>query len=303
MYVQITKTLLETRPKKHLLQMFRVSPETAKLKKNELVKEILRTNSPTHKSVTLFPYLLICEYCGTSFIMSGSATPLYCMKCGRTSPYLAFERNLQRTQLLLETASKLTGPKDSNSRSILLEQALVTIITSLEVVLRDVYALVIDHKHVIFGESIYPRVYRTTRNEFLGLGSAAAKIKKDLGLNLKHKLGTSNYSFLSRMYSARHIIVHNCSIKDTDYLAQTGEPIGNLNSTLSVTRGDLIRLTSIAKAVARLGETQLRACILNHHRRQTNLMVTISDKGPLSTKRSSKKGAGDLTIRRSRMLV
>jgi hypothetical protein len=303
MYLRITKSLLEGRPRRHLLQMFQVSPGSAKLRKKELVEHILSKITPTHKSRTLNPYLLACEYCGVSFTFSASGIPIYCSSCGKTSPYLAFERNLQRTQLLMAMASKSRKLEESESRAILLEQALVTTITSFEVLLREVYSLIVDHRHVIVGETIYPRIYNSTRNEFLGLGSANAKFKKDLGFNLKQKLGPANYSFLSNMFSARHIIVHNCSIKDTNYLSQTGEPAANLNTKLSVTVPELTRLGTIARKVAKLGEAKLRECILDHHRKQTDLIVTISDKRSPSNKSLNRSGISGLRIRRSRMLV
>ena len=164
-----------------------------------------------------------------------------------------------------------------DAKSILLEQSLVTIITSFEVFLRDTYSLILDHKHVIFGESIYNRIYDSTRNEFLNLGSANAKFKKETGLNLKEGLGQANYSFLSRMYSARHIIVHNCSIKDRDYLNQTGDDPEHLHKRLTVTNQDVNQLTVLATQAAKLIENKLQEHLLEFYYKQIDLIISFLD--------------------------
>jgi hypothetical protein len=286
MYVKITRSFLESRPKKHLLKMFRLGPQSAQLSKKELVSEILSRHFTHKKLGAMSLFLSVCEYCRADYMLGTSSirttSPIYCVSCGRTSPYRAFQRNLERTALLMSIGSSMRKSDEKSSKAILLEQALVTVITSFEVFLRDVYSLVVDHKHVIFGESIYARIYDSTRNEFLGLGTATSKFKKEVGLNLKEKLGQSNYSFLSKMYSARHIIVHNCSIKDKDYISQTGEEPQELNKKLSVSMRDLDKLMSLAKKVGILAEGKLRERILAYHRMRTDLIVAISDSTPPS---------------------
>jgi hypothetical protein len=268
--------------------MFRLKSEASQLSKKELVSVILSRYLTVKKLGPVNLYLSVCEYCRADYVL-GTPTeiatiPVYCVSCGRTSPYKAFQSNLERTALLISIASKMKKGREKVSKAILLEQALVTVITSFEVLLRDIYSLVLDHKHVIFGESIYPRIYDSTRNEFLGLGSANSKFKKEVGLNIKEKLGQVNYSFLSKMYSARHIIVHNCSIKDKDYISQTGEAPQNLNQKLSVSMKDLKKIMSIARRVGALAEGKLKEQILDYHRKQTDLIVALSDNTTPSNK-------------------
>ena len=280
MYIKITRSLLENRPKKHLLKMFRLNSESSQLSKKDLIAEILSRYSTANRVGPINLFLSVCEYCRADYLLGTpikSTNPIYCISCGRTSAYKAFQSNLERTALLMAIGLSIKKKDEQSSKAILLEQALVTVITSFEVLLRDIYSLVLDHKHVIFGESIYHRIYDSTRNEFLGLGSANSKLKKELGLNLKEKLGPSNYSFLAKMYSARHIIVHNCSIKDKDYISQTGEDPQELNKKLSVSMNDLNKLLALVKRIGALAEGKLRERLLDSHRKQTDLIVAISD--------------------------
>ena len=254
--------------------MFRL-PDMAGLSKDMIITQMTTPDS--------IPYLAICEYCRVSHVLvelNGRAgEPLYCMSCARTSPQRAFQRNLERTDLLISLSSKMRTA-DNEAKSILLEQSVVTIITSFEVFLRDIYSLILDHKHVVFGESIYQRIYDSTRNEFLNLGAANARFKKEVGVNLKEELGQANYSFLSSMYSARHIIVHNCSIKDKDYLNQTGDDFQNLNKKLDVTTEDVHQLTILVKQVAKLSEDKLREHLLDTYSKRIDLIISfLADTG------------------------
>ncbi len=148
-------------------------------------------------------------------------------------------------------------------------------ITSFEILLRDVYSLIVDHRHVIYGESIYSRIYDSTRNEFLGLGAANSKFKREVGLNIKARLGQTNYAFLSRLYSARHIIVHNCSVIDKDYISQTGADPKNLNTKLLITLKDLRKLLSVVKRVGAMADRALLKCILDYKDKQTDLTINL----------------------------
>lgn len=279
MYVRITKSYLQNRPQDHLQQMARGTPNAAKLSKNALVAKLLSEASNGGKFGTVNSYISICEYCRVTYVLATAskitATPLFCVSCGKTSPNRAFQHNLERTSLLIAIASRMKKKKEKPSQAVLLEQALVTTITSFEILLRDVYSLIVDHRHVIYGESIYSRIYDSTRNEFLGLGAASSKFKREVGLNIKARLGQSNYAFLSRMYSARHIIVHNCSVIDKDYISQTGEDPKSLNTKLFITLKDLRKLLSVAKRVGAMADRALLTCILDYKDKQTDLTIKL----------------------------
>jgi hypothetical protein len=280
MYIKVTKSLLGNRPKGHLLKMFGIKPEASRHSKSEIISSILSRYLTHKKWGATNLYLAVCEYCRKTYFVGVPAKaggyPVYCVSCGRTSPNRTFQRNVERTALLISLASKMKKKEESGSRNILLEQAVVTVITSLEVLMRDVYSLILDHEHVIYGESIYPRIYASTRNEFLGLGSANTKLKRDISLNLKEKLGQANYSYLSKMFSARHIIVHNCSIKDKDYVSQTGDDPKNVNQKLSLTMQDVKKLMSISKRLGILADNKLRECVLKYYRKRTDLIIELS---------------------------
>ena len=163
------------------------------------------------------------------------------------------------------------------TRDTLLQQALVTTVTSLEVLMRELYSIIIDHEHVIYGKSVYRRFYDSTRNQFLGVGSANDKLKRDAGFNLKEELGQADYSYLSKMFSSRHIIVHNCSVKDRDYIGQTNEDHNNMNEPLVLTMSDLQKLICIAKKVGVAADYKLRECLLNHYATKIEVVNKIRD--------------------------
>jgi hypothetical protein len=251
----------------------------ANVSKSALVSRLLSEASNGGKLGKVNSYLSICEYCRASYVLGTpskiTASPLFCVSCGKTSPNRAFQHNLGRTSLLIAIASKMKKKLEMPSKSVLLEQALVTTITSFEILLRDVYSLILDHRHVIYGESIYSRIYDSTRNEFLGLGAANSKFKREVGLNIKARLGHSNYAFLSRMYSARHIIVHNCSIIDKDFISQTGADPKFLKKRLSITLSDLRKLLSVAKRVGAMADRALLNCILEYKDKQTDITIRL----------------------------
>lgn len=240
---------------------------SSKLTKTALVTTILnRFSKSTQRGMQ--PWGMICCFCRKEVYFAGTGIPRYCPGCGRTSPKLAHEAQLERATQLVALASQNIKDKQRQIKDVLHEQAVVVVITGLEVLMREVYSLVYDHQHVAIGNSIYEDTYARTRSEFLNLGMTSRGLRKVTSLNIKRILPANDYKFLSRMYSARHIIVHNSSSKDRDFLSQTGDPESELGHSLVLYNADLRRLIKLARLVARRIDEELwRIILVCHHDR------------------------------------
>jgi len=277
MYFRINKSFLNERIKADLLSLFRHLQLSDERNKQQLIRDILLKLSHDERLGNCIAWFCICPYCrGNGFLILpaqfASSTMRFCTQCGKTSPSDAFNNTVTKTSQLALLASKMNRKEEKGTKSVLLEQALVSVITGLEVLMREVYAIIYDHQHVIFGHSVFDDTYARTRNEFLNLGSASRWINIVTNLNIKKQLAGHDYSFLSRMYSARHIVVHNCSIKDRDFLSQTGEPDTELNKPLLLIVSHIRKLIAVAKRLARLFDQELRSALLVHHHENLTLV-------------------------------
>lgn len=192
-----------------------------------------------------------------------SNDPLFCITCGRTTAFEAFSNTLGKIEQLIVLASRMIRKSETPIKTVLLEQGVVAIISSMEILMRESYSIAYDHKHVVMGQSVYNDTYARSRNEFLNLGSANRWLKRILALDLKSILSETDYGFLSRMYSDRHIIVHNSSIKDKQYLSQTAEPESQLRQPLVLKVGDVRKLVRISIAVGRKIATKLAKSLMS----------------------------------------
>ena len=116
---------------------------------------------------------------------------------------------------------------------------------------------------MIYGESIFQNIYSDTRNKFLNFGVTCSKFKKDLGIDLKSTIGQSAFRTLSNTYYKRHVIVHNASIIDKEYISQTGCDEKLLKERLPIKFEDLKDVISTTESPARLIEDKLREAIIS----------------------------------------
>jgi hypothetical protein len=277
MYFKLTRKFLEGRTKDDLIDMFGRLDISSKLTKTALVTEILNHFSKSTQ-LGMQPWGMICCFCRREVYFAGTGLPRYCPGCGRTSPKFAHEAQLERATHLVAFASQNMKNKQRQIKDVLLEQAVVVVITGLEVLMREVYALVYDHQHVAMGTSIYDDTYAKTRSEFLNLGMASRGLRKVTSLNIKERLPANDYKFLSRMYSARHIIVHNSSSKDRDFLSQTGDPESELGRPLMLYNADLRRLIKLARLIARQIDEEFCKIILACHHDRLSISRLIRKK-------------------------
>jgi hypothetical protein len=278
MYVQITKSLLTSWPKPNLLTKFNDLGLNAKQKKAEIVELVMKAMTTDDKLNKCKAWFLICPFCRKHANLKVRDTrpmnPKFCVMCGRTTPYNAFCCSLSKTEELIILASKMNQKNEKETKTILLEQCVVAIITGIEVLMREAYSIAYDHKHVVMGNSVYEDTYTRTRNEFLNLGSANRWLIKILELDLRKIIKEDAFKFLSRMYSARHIIVHNSSIKDREFISQTGDPETELKKHLQLNVHELRKLAKIALSVGRRIDSKLEDVIISFQ--QEYLTITTN---------------------------
>ncbi len=277
MYFKLTRTFLEGRTKDDLVDMFGHLDISSKLTKTALVTEILNHFSKSTQ-LGMQPWGTICCFCRKEVYFAGTGLPRYCPGCARTSPKLAHKAQLERATHLVALASQNMKDKQRQIKDVLLEQAVVVVITGLEVLMHEAYSLVYDHQHVTMGTSIYDDTYARTRSEFLNLGMASRGLRKLTSLNIKERLLANDYKFLSRMYSARHIIVHNASSKDRDFLSQTGDPESELGRPLLLCNADLRSLIKLARLVACQIDEELCKIIFDCHHDRLSISRLIRKK-------------------------
>lgn len=279
MYFKITKSFLQSFSKEHIVSTFALSPSPKKKPKYRLIDEIIEKYSSDKKGNSLTPWFSVCPFCRREGKLFASRTdaekPIYCVFCGKTTPVHSFEKNLQNTDALLILASKMNLKSERNVKSVLTEQGLITIITSLEVLMRQTYSLIYDLQHVVFGKSLFSEIYPRTRSAFLNLGSAITQIRKLTSFDLKKEIAEARYKFLSHMYSTRHIIIHNSSLKDKEFINQTNSTQGDLGKSLKLTIPEVRRAKSIATVISKKLDLKLRETILGYQKQKTSIEIKL----------------------------
>lgn len=272
MYIKITKTYLRELENKDICAIFQYPSTNLKLTKENLIARATKKPSTISKKdrANYGIYVLICEFCRKSGVLYTAAgkikntKPHACVFCGRIAPWMAFEYNLAKCTELLKLASQKGPAREKVARETLIEQALVSFITNLEIYLRTTYALNIDLDHVVYGKSIYEMIYKETRNQFLNMGAINKQLKNAFSIDLKRELGNETFIFLSKMYSARHIIVHNGGIKDKEYISQTGEDFTELKKSILIRIGEVRTLISDAKKIVKKVDTKLNRVLVQY---------------------------------------
>lgn len=280
MYFKINKGFLQKNTKENLVYLFAGFGFSRNLSKKEIISHVF--SRLAHYNCN--GWICFCPYCRNGFLLVGAkrlgGNPRFCMGCGKTSPLHAFDNNTEKTKQLLVLASKMNRKDERTTKDVLVQQALITVITGLEVLMREAYSLIYDHHHVVLGKSVFEDIYSRTRNEFLNLGSASRWLRKVTSLDIRRELTNTEYKFLSRMFSARHIIIHNCSIKDRDFLSQTGEPDSELNKPLQLKVPQVRKLISVSKKLVNKINEEMRQTILNCQNDRIRLIYSI--RGPQS---------------------
>jgi hypothetical protein len=271
MYFIITKSFLNSHSKEFLITAFNLTKNSIHKTKKELVDKIYSEstqNSP--KRGNTISALSLCEYCRNIKVLkhparNGKNRFNYCTQCGRMSPNKVFLKNIERTTSLIRLASKMINKNEKSDKAILLEQSIVSLATSVEILLRETYSLIYDLKHVIIGESIYSNIYAETKNDFTNLGFAVNRFKKLCNVNLKNELQDRHYKLLTGLFAKRHCIVHNNGVKDSEYVSQMAEDKVEIGKELKLTVVQNRKFFTALNQLKYVLEKKLSEYILNHN--------------------------------------
>jgi hypothetical protein len=105
-------------------------------------------------------------------------------------------------------------------------------------------------------------VYSDTRNEFLNFGVTCGKFKRDLRIDLKSTMDPDSFRAVSNAYFKRHVIVHNASSIDTDYITQTGSDESLLKKRVPVAVHDIRHVIEKAQVPIGLLDAELQKAVL-----------------------------------------
>lgn len=176
-------------------------------------------------------YFSTCPYCNNGGLFSTSfadstSQPTTCVFCGETNPYYKIMQSLDKTKVLYQLSIFVESGDgdivDEHATRVLQEQCLVTIATGIEVFLRDIYSLTLNLKYIKDEKTLYIRFYQDSRNEFINIGRAVKKFKKDLDIDLKIILEEDTLKKLNLLMLKRNVIVHNIGLIDKTFLEQSG---------------------------------------------------------------------------------
>jgi len=276
MYFKVTEDFIKARSYAFLRDVFPLEDDDKAANKIQLTTLL---NDQKANQSTKHLHLLLCAYCrqtGRTWTPIERGDPKYCVFCGRCSPVVSLDKNLQKAESLLELASLSRSVIVEEAQRVLLEQAIVVVVTGLEIMFREAYCLMRDHKHVIFGDTLFPTLYSESRNEFLNMGITNSKFKKELKYNIEESIGKSTYQTIAAVYFKRHVIVHNASNIDIDYISQTGMDKAFLNQRLPLSVEDVRDSIRCARSIAEALRPLLQASVLDLFERRSSLLVDLS---------------------------
>jgi len=180
-------------------------------------------------------YFMFCPYCNEVGWLSmaqdsskvskslSSSEPVACVFCGETGPFEKMN-NCQKKSIMLYTLAtgKPQVPETGETfvKRTLLEQSLVTTATGIEVFLRDVYSIVLNLRHVKPEKNLTGRFIEESRNDFINIGKAKEKYKKDLGVDLARVIRKDDLRKLDLLMAKRNVVVHNNGTVDRAFLRQ-----------------------------------------------------------------------------------
>jgi hypothetical protein len=185
----------------------------------------------------------VCPYCRSTLlkvIQKNTAVPLWCNFCGDTYPCIKLIKNIQKVNYLLQIAVKsIDKEKDATkpisvlkehvfkeTNRVLLEQCIVILATSLEIYLKDVYAITLNLRYVKDGENLSTRFYNDCKNKFVNFERASDLFNKELNINFNElkifKNKKDNLVKLNMLTLKRNVIVHNAGIADSTFIKQSG---------------------------------------------------------------------------------
>lgn len=198
---------------------YQIYVQRLKCKSKRLPKEKYFLSNRVHYSL-VYMYCPKCKV--TGFLVNHlskkqSSEFKFCPHCGE--PNINYRYNVGRGKIiaLLQLSRKLSDDGDQLSR-ILCQKILISICSIFEVYLREFYADILNTKFIRSDLSLYDKFVSDCKNDFLNPGKTQERLKRDLNINYKDKIGHDIFKSLVFWADCRNVIVHNNGICDKRFV-------------------------------------------------------------------------------------
>lgn len=232
---------LDIKTKDEFINYFYFVYSTVSRAKNKVPKERFINN--LSKIGMYFEYSY-CPYCKKSSLklIIGKNKPFHfhgshCGFCGEQDLFAKKSAVLKKVQILLNTISKNQAELDMENQedklfklsiighqelnSVLYEQIITLLATSLEVFLKDAYSLYLNITLIKSGKTEIERFRDECKNDFVNNNKIIDGFKK-IGINLKRLLSPDTRQSINQLFHKRHVIVHNNGMADKSFVSQSG---------------------------------------------------------------------------------
>jgi hypothetical protein len=150
-----------------------------------------------------------------------------CPFCGDTSPDNKINNSIKTTEDFIDMyqymnkeidRKKTITPIDESWVRTIMEYAIVSIATGIEIYFRDIYAYIMNMRFIKGNLSLFDYFLEETKNKFTDISKANEFFKaKKIDIDLKEIIGKENFSKLSLLSKKRNAIVHNSGWVDKQF--------------------------------------------------------------------------------------
>jgi hypothetical protein len=221
------------------------------------------------------PILMFCPYCRKETVMWSSALPTFCPFCGNISPINKMREGISKVQKMLDTIKEI---EDEELIRILMENAVISLTTGIELFFREIYAITLNERNVLVSSNQFNYYYKQVKNQFMNFGIVRRIYKKELGIKISDLITKDQILLLNKLGAMRNCIIHNNGYADIEFNNQVngdyrlGKPIPikteEVIEILAAVNNLLSRLKSKFKLEAKYNIwTSLQKCLeISKHR-------------------------------------
>lgn len=265
-YITLTKEfLVSTGGKKFASTLLKILKERAEdTGGNRDISKLIKCDI---HDIVFVHYYHYCPYCKEQLLLtmgypkkSDHPELKYCTKCGESNPYEKAINSLNRMSSLINLYKQIKDVKKYKfeSKTALLHQGVIALVTCLEVFLRDVYTSSLNMKYIKSDESLIERFFKEAKNDFLNLGKTRARFKSELDYDITEKMDKSKLDDLNLLFLYRNVLVHNNGIVDKSFSSQSrlGLKVGSeVEITLDFIENSMLIAVEL---INNIGEVYLR---------------------------------------------
>lgn len=216
-------------------------------------------------------YLRLCPYCNGFFLLSMSegvadelVFPSRCVICGESNPFEKIQESFGKADTLyglsVFCACGDDDEDDIKNERTLLEQTIVVLATGFEIFMRDLFCSGMNLKFVKNGRSLFSKFSVETKNDFINIGKATEKFKKELDIDLKTVFSKDEIGKIKILLLKRNVIVHNNGFVDTQFKNQSGMEC-QIGQPIHINAEEVSEYISILETVVDKLETEFEAIL------------------------------------------